>query len=372
MSIKRLTLGLFAAAALAATPIVAQAKSFILYAGSYTAGTSKGIYAWRFDSDTGAMTPIGLVAEAPQPAHLWIGPNRNFLYSVNWERAGGVSAFRIDPKSGKLSLLNRVSSAGVNPNQVVLDPSGRIAVTVNYGTGTIAAYRVLPDGKLSEAFYTEQYAGPPLSPKMTGPHSHGIQFSKDGRFMWIAELGLDRVYSYRVDPAKATITPADPAFISTHGGAGPRRLQLSPNGKFLYVNHETDAEVSLFAVDGAKLTEVQKAPTLLEPFAGTNMTAEMVLDAKGRHLYVGNRGHDSIAVFDADPQTGQLTLKANVPAGGRTPRNLRIDPTGQWLLSANENGGAIVVFKIDPATGGLTATSHSGAIDTPGGMFFLQ
>ena len=353
-------------------PLPAWAAKSILYAGSYTSGASKGIYAWRFDSKTGQLDPLGLVAATPQPAHLWVAPNGKTLYAVNWEDQGGVSAFRVDAGSGGLTFLNRVSAQGSRPNQVVLDPSGRIAVSVNYKTGNLVAYKVLADGRLSEAFYVDQHAGQPLSPKQPGPKAHGVEFSRDGRFMYVAELGLDRVYAYRVDAAKGEITPGEPPYVSTHGGGGPRRLQLAPNGKFLYVNHETDSEVSVFAVDGTSLKEIQVLPTLPVDYKGPNTTAEIILSPDDRFLYVSNRGHDSIAVFAIDKTSGRLTLKADTPAGGRTPRNLRLDPSAAFLFSANEGEGTITVFKIDKATGLLTQTAANAQIDTPGGLYFVK
>jgi 6-phosphogluconolactonase len=360
--------GLAAGLLVAGLAGAASAGSVLLYAGSYTDGTSKGIYAFRFDTASGALQPLGLAAATPEPAHLWIAPNGKTLYAVNWQIPGGVSAFHIDPKAGALTFLNRVGSNGDKPNQIVLDPSGRIAVTVNYATGNLAAFRVLPDGRLSEAFYTNQHVA---AAGGGGAHAHGVVFSKDGRHMFVAELGLDRVYSYEVDAARGRIALATTPFVSVHAGAGPRRLQLSPDGRHLYVNHETDAEVSVFAVEGSKLVEVQTVPTLPAGVTVPNKTAEIVIDASGRHLYVGNRGHDSIAVFDIGPSDGRLTLAANVPAGGKTPRNLRLDPTGRFLLSANEGDGSITVFKVDARTGALTQIDAKVRIDTPGGLYFL-
>ena len=369
--LRRLGTGLLLVLCLAA-PLPAWAARSILYAGSYTSGASKGIYAWRFDSQSGKLDPLGLVAATPQPAHIWAAPNGKVLYAVNWEEQGGVSAFRIDAATGGLTFLNRVSAQGVRPNQVVVDPSGRIAVSVNYGTGNLAAYKVLPDGALAEAFYIDQHAGPPLSPRQRGPKAHGVEFSRNGRFMYAAELGLDRVYGYRVDAAKGTITPGNPAYVETHAGAGPRRLQLSPSGGFLYVNHETDSEVSVFAVDGASLKEVQVISTLPAGYSGSNTTAEIIISPDDRFLYVSNRGHDSIAVFAIDKASGRLILKTDTPAGGRTPRNLRLDPTAGFLFSSNEGDGTITVFKIDRATGLLSQTPSKAQIDTPGGLYFIK
>ena len=355
-----------------AGPLPAWAAKSILYAGSYTSGASKGIYAWRFDSKSGKLDPLGLVAATPQPAHIWVAPNGKVLYAVNWEEQGGVSAFRVDARTGGLTFLNRVSAQGVRPNQVVVDPVGRIAVSVNYGTGNLAAYKILPDGALADAFYVDQHTGQPRSPRQRGPKAHGVEFSRDGRFMYVAELGLDRVYGYRVDPAKGTITPGDPAYVEIHAGAGPRRLQLSPNGRFLYVNHETDSEVSVFAVDGVGLKEVQAISTLTAACGGANTTAEIIISPDGRFLYVSNRGHDSIAVFAIDKASGRLTLKTDTPSGGRIPRNLRLDPTAGFLFSSNEGDGTITVFKIDKATGLLSQTTTKAQIDTPGGLYFIK
>src|SRR3954469_4011931 len=123
-------------------PAPAFAAKYFMYVGAYTAGTSKGIYAWSFDSKDGKLEPLGLMAETPQPAHVWIAPNGKTLYAVNWATKGGVSAFRIEPHTGPPSFLNKTSSHGAQPNQVVVDPSGRVAVTVSYPNGSLAAYQL--------------------------------------------------------------------------------------------------------------------------------------------------------------------------------------------------------------------------------------
>ena len=350
----------------------AGAAPYFLYAGSYTAGTSKGIYAWNFDSRTGALSPLGLMAQTPQPAHLWIAPNGRTLYAVNWEDVGSISAWRVAPHTGALTFLNKTSAHGAQPNQVVVDPSGRVAVTVNYTNGSMAAFKLEPDGRLGEAFYVDQHTGKPLSPKQPGPRQHGIQFSRDNKFLFITDLGLDRIYSYRFDAAAPSITPVDPPYVSTHAGAGPRRIQMSPDGKHLYVDHETDSEVEVFAIDGGKLTSQQTLPTVPPEAKAHNTTAEILLSADGRHLYVANRGHDSVAIYAVSEKTGLLTYKENVATGGSTPRNIRFDPTGNWFFAANEKSGNITEFKVDKATGHLTPTGITVPIGTPGGLFFLK
>ena len=316
--------------------------------------------------------------QAEQPAHLWAAPNGRTLYAINWIKHGTVSAYRINRKTGALTLLNKVSAHGDFPNQIVLDPSGRIAVIANHDTGNFVAYKVLPDGKLGEAFFAYQDAGKPLSGKQPGPLAHGIVFSPDDRFMYLADLGLDRVYGYKVDLAKATITPGATPYVETPAGSGPRRLQISPDGKFLYVNHQDDSKVSVFAVDGTTLTPIQIIATIPPNYVARNTTAEIIIDRPGKHLYVSNRGRNSIAIYDIDQTTGRLTLKADTPAGGNIPRNLRLDSTGDYLLVANQGaglmattkgGGNVVAFRIDHATGLLTETGATGEINNAAGVY---
>lgn len=358
-----------------------------VYVGSYTTGksSSKGIYAWRFDSDTATATPIGLVGETPNPAYVCAAPNGRFLYAANWQDKGapegdpGVSAYRIDRATGKLTFINKASSGGEDPNQVVCDPSGKVVVAINYGahkegqhSAGIGALTVRPDGGVNEPFYVNLHEGAPLSPRQTtGAHTHGLVFSKDRKYAFVAELGLDRVYTYNFDAARARMSLADPPFVSVNAGAGPRRLQLHPSGKYLYVNHETDSKVSVFAVEGGKLKELQQISTLPADFRGRNSTAEIALDRAGRYLYVSNRGHDSIATYAVDAQTGFLTSHGWVPSGGKTPRNIMFDATGVFLFVANQGSGNVAVFRQNPETGALTPTGAELKMDQPGSVAFV-
>lgn len=361
-------------------PAQTTAGDYFVYVGSYTGATSasRGIYALRFDSKSGALTSMGLAAETVNPAHVWATPDGRFLYAVNWQgnetvKGDTVSSFAIDRKSGSLTFLNKVSAGGVQPNQIVVDPSGKIAITVNYNSGTIAAYAIEADGRLTNPVYKDEHRGRPLSRQQPGPRAHGVVFSKDSRFAYVAELGLDRIYTYRVDTNKRVVMPADPPFVALNkAGSGPRRLQLHPNGRFLYVNHETDSAVSVFKVDGARLTQIQSVSTLPADYSRNNSTAEIQIDRSGKFLYVTNRGHDSIAVFAVDASKGTLAPIAHVPSGGRTPRNITIDPTNQYLFAANQNGDNVAVFRIDPKTGNLMPTGAEARISQPGGMCFVR
>ncbi|HEY2007428.1 MAG TPA: lactonase family protein [Rhizomicrobium sp.] len=377
-------------------PSMANAGQYFVYAGSYTSepssgtpplvnpgrpapqpSTSQGIYGWRFDTATMALSPLGLVAETANPAHVWISPNGKYLYAVNWQENSarvppGVSAYAIDSKSGALKLLNKQNSAGELPNQVVVDPSGRVAATVNYKSGNLALFPIHDDGTLGEPFAVEQSEGKPISPHGDGPHAHGVVFTKDSRWMFEAELGLDRVYSYGLDIGNKKLTPLNPPYVTLPAGSGPRRLQLSPDDRFLYVNRQNDGKVSVFAVDHGKLTPVQEIETNPKDAQGRGGTAEIQIDHPGRFLYVSLRGSSTIAVYSIDHATGKLTLLEDVPAQGSSPRNITISPDGDFLFAANQASDNVVIFKINHQTGHLDPLEPQMHLSQPGGIALVS
>jgi 6-phosphogluconolactonase len=353
-------------------------SDYFVYIGSYTNTTSKGIYVSDFDSSSGALTAPRLVAESVSPAQLWVSPNGQFLYAANWQGstdpipANTITAYAIDRGTGALKFINQVSSGGLGPNQVVVDPSGRIAVAVNYRSGSVAAFAIEADGRISEPFYIDQHEGQPQPPsKQPGPRAHGVVFSSDSRFAYVADIGLDRVYSYRLDAGKRSMAPLDPPYVAQPAGSGPRRLQLNPKDNILYVNRETDSRVSVFAADKGRLKEIQAISTLPDGFAGSNTTAEILIDGAGKFLYVSNRGHGSIAVYAIEP-SGRLSLVEHAGSGGRIPRNFSLDPAGGYLLSSNQDTENVVVLRIDPRTGRLSPTGTQVPLANPGSLAFVK
>jgi 6-phosphogluconolactonase len=385
-----LPIGVFGVCAIAALTAAAGAEGgYLVYAGSYTdsPSMSKGIYAWRFDPSSGSATSLGLVAETVNPAYVCATPDGRFLYAVNWKtaeaaQADTVSAYTINKSTGALRFLNKASAGGGLPNQVIVDPRGKIAMVTNFGStgngtahnnSSLAALPIQADGRLGAPFYVDHHTGTALSPRQTtGAKTHGVVFTKNDRLAFVSELGLDRVYIYHVDAAKPAVTPADPPFVTMSAGSGPRRLALSPDEKFLYVNHETDSKVSVFAINGDTLKEIQQISTLPTDFTGRNSTAEIQMDKAGRFLYVSNRGANSIAVYAVDPAKRTLTLREFVPALGQSPRNITIDPTGHFFFAANQVSNNIAVFRMDPQSGHLTPTGQELHMDQPASVFLVK
>jgi 6-phosphogluconolactonase len=351
-----------------------KASDYFVYIGTYTGPASKGIYAYRFHPADGKLTPIGLAAETVNPSFLAIHPNGRFVYSVseldtyNGQKTGALSAFRIEPKSGKLTLLNTVSSRGGGPCHVLVDKTGKNLLVANYGTGSVASMPIKEDGSLGEASAFVQHAGQVALPqRQGGPHAHSVNLSADNRFMIATDLGLDEALVYRFDSAKGTLTPNDPPFTKVEPGSGPRHFAFHPTGKYAYTINEIKSTVTAFRYDRAlgTLQELQTVSSLPKEFSGNNSTAEIAVDRQGKFLYGSNRGNNSIAVFAIDPHKGTLTLVEHTSTQGKTPRNFAIDPTGSYLFAANQGSGNIVLFHIDRNTGRLTPAGQTVEVGSP-------
>ena len=348
-------------------------QKYLVYVGTYTDHGSKGIYAYRFDSSTGKMTSLGLAAEATEPSFLAIDSSGRFLYAVNetetynGQPTGAVSAFTIQPDTGKLSLLNQVSSRGTDPAHIILDRTGKYALVANYTSGSVAVFALLKDGRLGEVTSFVQHKGSSVNPeRQKGPHAHAIALSPDNRFAVVADLGLDQLLVYSFDAAKGTLG-TQPQIVKASPGAGPRHLVFSTDGRFLYMLNEMQSSVVSYSYDAASgaLHELQTISSLPKGFSGENTAAEIEIDPSGKFVFGSNRGDDSIAVFAIESRTGMLTHVETDSTGGKTPRNFAIDPTGSWLLAANQDSDNIVVFRIDQKTGHLSPTGDPLQVTSP-------
>jgi 6-phosphogluconolactonase len=354
--------------------------SYLIYVGTYTGPESKGVYALRFDPASGKSTSLGLAAETINPSFLAIDPGQRYLYAVNevgdfkGEKSGGVSAFAIDRKTGKLTFLNEVSSHGAGPCHVALDKTGKYVLVANYDGGSVAVFPVLADGRLSDTSDVVQHSGHgPNAERQEAPHAHEIQLAPDNRFAIAADLGLDELLIYRFDAAKGTMAANAPPFAQVEPGAGPRHFAFHPNGKFVYALNEMGGSVTTFAYDAGAgtLRKLQTVSSLPKDFKGHNDSAEIVADTKGKFLYASNRGPDDIAVFAIDSAKGTLQLVEHVPTKGKAPRNFAIDPTGKYLFVANQESNNIVVFRIDPKSGRLIDTGQAIDVPSPVSIVFL-
>jgi len=317
----------------------------------YIGTGADGIYLAHFDSASGVLTEPEIAANYEAPGFLALHPVKPVLLCVG----GGntIASFSI-AEDHSLTLLGSASSGGNGPCHLAIDNSGRTLAVANYGGGSFATIRLDADGKPGEIISLVKMEGSgPNKNRQEAAHAHGVYFDKANRFLFVPDLGIDKVLIRKFDPASSVLSGiATDDMISPPGG-GPRHMAFSPDEKHTYVINELTNTVSVaqFNAETGALKPIQEIGTLPEGFTEPNSTAEIEVHANGNFVYGSNRGHDSIVVYKRDPKSGKLTLVQHAPCGGKAPRHFKIDPSGKWLLCAHQNSDTISVLSLDPATG---------------------
>jgi 6-phosphogluconolactonase len=358
----------------------------LVYVGTYTGPKSQGIYLFRLQTENLevpqniTLVPLGLAAQTPSPSFLELDVKRRLLFAVNelnqfeGKPTGGVSAFAIDPARNTLRLLNQRPSMGTSPCHLVLDKTGRHLLVANYGSGSVAVLPVAADGRIGEATHVVQHSGKSVHPeRQTGPHAHCVTLDAVNRFAFVCDLGLDKVLVYRFNAQQGKLTPNDPPFAPLKPGAGPRHMVFRPDGRYAYVVNELSSTVTAFAYDAARgvLRDVQTVSTLPEHFDRPNTTAEIDVHPSGKWLYVSNRGHNSVVLFNVDAANGTLTYVEEQGTGGATPRHFGIDPSGAYMAVGNQGSDTILVARIDSGNGRLTPSHVFANAPSPVCMRFF-
>ena len=341
-------------------------ESMRFYCGTYTtklghvSGTAQGIRIYELDGDSGQIT---LLAESPaivNTSHLCLGKQQPYLYAISEitnyqnQRDGCLTTFRVEMDPAALQQVQKISSAGPGPAYVSLDRTGRFLLLANYVAGNVVVYPILGEGLLGEPTANVMHVGEGVDPqRQEAPHPHAIVASPDNRFVLVPDLGIDRIVAYRFDAQTGQLEKAADLDVMLPPGSGPRHWIFSPDGKYAYCSLELTSEVVAVRVRNGRLVSSGIESTLPGDFSGASTNAEVRISPDGRHIYVSNRGHDSIAIFAAGAGDGRLKLVETVSTAGKTPRNFGISPDGKWIVAANQDSHSLTVFQRDADTGKL-------------------
>ena len=338
-------------------------STYDLLIGTYTKGKSKGIYVYRFYTESGRVAYLNEIDDVPNPSYLCIAPDNKFVYAVNETgKAGGVSAFSFEPKVGTLKLINKEPSGGADPCYISIDKGQKNVFVANYSSGSLTVLPVKKDGSLGAVKETLQDAGHGINAgRQEGPHVHTAVLSPDEKYLLYTDLGTDKINVERYHAShEPPLTPAQPAFIPVTAGFGPRHLVFSDDKKHVYLVTEMGSAVNVYDYDNGKLKEKQSITLLRDGFKGKTAGAAVHISPDGLFLYASNRLEtNEITVYAIDQETGMLTLVQQVPSYGKNPRDFAIAPDGRFLLLANQDSDTIFIYRIDKSTGKLTRTGNT-------------
>lgn len=341
-----------------------------LLVGTYTSELgSKGIYVYKFNTETGLSDYISM-AEMENPSYLTLSPDRNFVYAVSesGEDSSAVHSFSFDREKGLLTPLNSQSTLSPDPCYITIDSKGKNLYTANYSGGSITTFQVNSVGGITPALSVLFFEGSgPDSVRQEKSHLHSVTYSPDGRFIFAADLGSDKLYRLSV---MDTPFEGQPSFqqssleeFSVPRGTGPRHFDFQPDGgQFLYLLGELSGEVLVYDYNFG-VPELKQ--TITADTTGARSSADIHVTPDGRFLYASNRlNADGIAIFSINTEDGTLTKVGYQPTA-KHPRNFLITPNGKYLLVASRDENKIQVFEINNETGLLNNTSQDIAISAP-------
>ena len=357
-----------------------QSQHTFLFVGTYTRTTSEGIYVYRMDNSTGVLERVAVTGGIKNPTFLALSPDNSHLYAVAeinehcGRPTGAVYSYSVSPDSGDLAYVNQQSTGGPGPCHLTVDATGAHVIVANYQGGSICVLPIQTDGSLGEMSEFIQHEGSSVIPhRQREPHAHSVNLDPNNRFIYAPDLGMDKVMIYQLDLDSGNLLANKPAFVQVAPGAGPRHFAFHPDETRAYVLNEIGNTITAFNWDpeSGSLEEFQTVTTLPADFLETSHTADLHIHPNGRFLYGSNRGHDSIAIFEIDPDTGGLTPRGWASTQGRTPRNIAIDPSGQFMLAENQDSDSIFTFRINDETGMLITTGSVIKVPMPVCIKFL-
>jgi 6-phosphogluconolactonase len=347
----------------------AQSKQQYLLVGTYTSpGKSEGIQVFRFDEKTAEAGRVTTVI-SNNPSFIAVSPDHKFVYAVHEiDRSnigGDISSFAFDRKSGNLNFINRQPTGGDHPCYVEVDRTGKWVFAGNYSGGSLSIFPVNSDGSLGSARLIQHQGSGKDPQRQEKAHVHCTSISPDNKWLFVPDLGIDKVMIYAFDAKNGSLSPGNQPFSASEPGAGPRHFTFHPNGRYAYLVEELTGHVVAYSYEDGMLTSLQRISAVQDQ-PGYPGSADIHVSPDGRFLYSSNRGDfNTIAVFSIDTGSGILTAIQNVSSLGKAPRNFNFDPSGNYLLVANQGSDEIVVFKRDNATGLLTDSGKRISVSQP-------
>jgi len=319
------------------------------YAGTDT--PSAAVHGVALDHDTGLLGSAEPVVDVPNAFHLTVSPSGRTVYAASNVADGQVHVLRLGA-GGSVTRMATRSTEGAGPVHVAVHPAGRHLLVANHDSGSVAVFEIGDDEIVGAVTDVVQHKGSGPNPMgQAGPHPHAVVPDPTGEWLLVPDKGDDHVHVYQLDVTTGKLVAQGQYRVGS--GVGPRALVFHPDGEHAYVVGELDNTITVcrWEAETGTLSVLSTVSTLPPNVQSWNAPSALVVSPDGRHVFVGNRGHESIAVLAVRP--GGLDLVGHQQLGvpvTTLPWDLALDPAGDLLFAVNQLAGTLVTLRVDGAS----------------------
>lgn len=339
-------------------------SQLILLTGSYCQVDEYGVHSYLFNQETGEFSLLDTVSGISNPSFVYPWGSKAYVVSED-DNVPSLYAVGVDSVSGKLHGISVQSTIHAAPCNVIVSPDGKYAYTSNYAGASVTEFPLLHDGALGKG-RTICFEGSSVHPyRQKQPYIHAVNFSPDGKFLLVDDLGTDHIHVLPYGSEGADECQCQSFFVKP--GAGPRHLCFSPDGKWAYLLSELSGDVFVMAYDEGQLFLEQ---TLKVDEADASGSADIHVSSDGRFVYTSHRlKNDGIAILKV-LENGCLQ-KIAYQSTGVHPRHFMLTPNQLFMLVACRDSDIVQIFSRDKETGLLKDTGKSIASKRPVCVQFL-
>ncbi len=338
--------------------------------GKVLHGKGEGIYRLTLDPTSLRVDDIVVNKGIKNPSFLTVSADKKYLFAVNelkeylGKASGAVSSFHIDEESGSLEFISSQPTLGTDPCHVTVNHNGTLLFVANFMSGSVSVFPVDSNGGILPAREHIQHKGGSVCPnRQAGPHAHAVVLSPDERFLFVPDLGIDKVLVYSINYSSFSLEICENLAVECISGSGPRQLVFHDYLPYAFLINELNSTIDTFtyASQEGKLSRTGSFSTLPSEFSGVSTCADIHISSCGKYLFGSNRGHDSIVTYEIDGDSGLLNCKEFTSVKGRCPRNFLVKEN--HILIGNQDSDAVEVFSFND--GHLEHTGMQVSVPTP-------